>query len=72
MHAIAPRKIFIQEGEYTINNSSSPGSSFGQFKWDLWWTKWNWDRFSASTSVSPATHSTDCSILIIYHPGPVH
>jgi hypothetical protein len=46
--------------------------------WDLWWTKWHWDRFSPSTSVSSAnSHSTDCStfiiiiiiIIIIYHQG---
>jgi hypothetical protein len=37
---------------------------------DLWWTKWHWGRFSPSTSVSSAnSHSTDCSTLIIYHPG---
>jgi hypothetical protein len=29
--------------------------------WDLWWTKWHCGRFSTSTSVSPAKHSTDCS-----------
>jgi hypothetical protein len=32
----------------------------------LWWTKWHWDRFSPSTSVSPVnSHSTDCSATII-------
>jgi hypothetical protein len=37
----------------------------------LWWTKWRWGRFSASTSVSPANlHSTNCSsITLIYHLG---
>jgi hypothetical protein len=26
--------------------------SWGQSRWDLWWTKWHWDRFfSPSTSV---------------------
>jgi hypothetical protein len=33
--------------------------------WDLWWTKRHWGRFSANTSVSPVSHSTDCSTLII-------
>jgi hypothetical protein len=33
--------------------------------WNLWWTKWNWGRFSPSTSVSPANpHSTKCSTFI--------
>jgi hypothetical protein len=35
-------------------------------KWDLWWTKWRWGRFSLSTLVSPANlHSTKFSIIII-------
>jgi hypothetical protein len=39
-----------------------------QVMWDLWWTKWHWDRLLLSTSVSLAnSHSTKCSILI-YHP----
>jgi hypothetical protein len=38
-----------------------------QDMWDLWWAKWHWGRFSASTEVSLATHSTDCSTLIIIH-----
>jgi hypothetical protein len=33
--------------------------------WVLWWTKRHWGRFSPSTSVSPATYSTDFSIIII-------
>jgi hypothetical protein len=39
--------------------------------WDLWWTKWRWDRFSPSAPVSPAKlHSTNFStITITYHPG---
>jgi hypothetical protein len=40
----------------------------------LWWTKRHWGRFSPSTSVSPANHSTDFSIIIItrgWHNRPV-
>jgi hypothetical protein len=37
----------------------------GQVMWDLWWTKWHWNRFSPSTLISPSNHSTDCSTLII-------
>jgi hypothetical protein len=33
--------------------------------WGLWWTKRHWGRFSPSTSVSPANHSTNFSISII-------
>jgi hypothetical protein len=42
-----------------------PGSVLGLVKWDLWWTKWPRGRFSPSTSVSPANHSTNFSILTI-------
>jgi hypothetical protein len=33
--------------------------------WGLWWTKQHWGRFSPSTSVSPANHSTSFSIITI-------
>jgi hypothetical protein len=39
---------------------SRPGSM-----WGLWWTKRHCGRFSPSTSVSPANHSTNFSIIII-------
>jgi hypothetical protein len=32
--------------------------------WGLWWTKRHWGRFFPSTSVYPANHSTDFSIII--------
>jgi hypothetical protein len=38
----------------------------GQSMWGLWCTKRHWDRFSPSTSVSPANHhSTNFSNIII-------
>jgi hypothetical protein len=52
--------------------SQRPGfeSRSGQVMWDFWWTRGQWSRFSMSASVSPTnSHSTDCSTLIIYHPG---
>jgi hypothetical protein len=54
-----------------ISHRGGPGSRPGLVKWDLWWTKWRWSRFSPSTSVSPANlHSTNCStITLIYHLG---
>jgi hypothetical protein len=42
--------------------------------WCLWWTKRHWGRFSPSTSVSPANHSTIFAIIIIirgWHNSPV-
>jgi hypothetical protein len=38
-----------------MNKKKIPGQSM----WDLWWTKWHWNRFSPSTSVFPYQfHST--------------
>jgi hypothetical protein len=42
--------------------------------WGLCWTKRHWGRFSPSTSVSPANHSTNFSIIIItrgWHNTPI-
>jgi hypothetical protein len=42
--------------------------------WGLWWTKRHWGRFSPSTAVSPANHSTNFSIIIItrgWHNRPI-
>jgi hypothetical protein len=53
-------------GDITKGQCSSPR----QVMWDSWWKKWHRGTFSPSTSVSPAkSQSTDCSTLIIYHPG---
>ena len=27
------------------SHSGGPGSVPGHSMWDLWWTKWHWDRF---------------------------
>jgi hypothetical protein len=54
-------------GKSPVSHCGGPGSSPDQV---MWWTKWFWDRFSTSTSVSHAnSHSTDCSTFIISHPG---
>jgi hypothetical protein len=41
--------------------------------WGLWWAKRHWGRFSPSTSVSPANHSTNFSIIITrgWHDRPI-
>jgi hypothetical protein len=32
--------------------------------WNLWWTKWHWDRFSPNTSVFPCQfHSIGAPLL---------
>jgi hypothetical protein len=65
----------VQKGSSSMCHSSpgshcsGPGWIPGQVMRDLWWTKWHWDRFPPSTSVSFAnSQSTLCSTLI-YHPG---
>jgi hypothetical protein len=48
------------------SNIGGPDSNPGLVMWDLWWTKWRWDRFSPSISVSPANfHSTNFSTITI-------
>jgi hypothetical protein len=46
------------------SHRGGPGSRTGSM-WGFWWTKWHWGRFSPSTSVSPANHSTDFSSIIL-------
>jgi hypothetical protein len=74
------RNISFRTGRISFNVRSSSSSSSGGGggggsrgglgsrpvnMWGLWWTKRRWGRFSPSTSVSPANHSTDFSIIII-------
>jgi hypothetical protein len=33
------------EGNVRLSHRGGPGSIPGQSMWDLWWTKWHWDRF---------------------------
>jgi hypothetical protein len=54
---VVPRTPSIHRG--------GPDSILGRSMWDLWWTKWHWDRFSPqSTSVFPCQfHSTGATLL---------
>jgi hypothetical protein len=55
------------------SHRGGPGSRPGSM-WSLWWTKRHWGRISPSTSVSPANHSTNFSIIIItrgWHNRPI-
>jgi hypothetical protein len=63
-------KVYLELTNH-LSDRSGPGSIPGLVKWDLWWTKWRWGRFSPSTSVSPANlHSTNCStVTLTYHLG---
>jgi hypothetical protein len=33
--------------------------------WDLWWTKWHWDRFFSELSVFPCRFHSTCATLIV-------
>jgi hypothetical protein len=64
------RRGHISGSQSSTSQRGGPGSSPGQVMWDLWWTKRHWGRFSPSTSVFPTNYnSTECSTLIICHPG---
>jgi hypothetical protein len=32
--------------------------------WDLWWTKWHWDRFFSELSVFPCRFHSNCKNLV--------
>jgi hypothetical protein len=51
-------------GYSLASHRGGPGLRPGSM-WGLWWTKRHWGRFSPSTSVSPANHFTNFSIIII-------
>jgi hypothetical protein len=45
--------------------SSGPGSRPDHTMWDLWWTKWHWDRFYSESFGFPLSVSFHrCSIFI--------
>jgi hypothetical protein len=36
-----------------------------KYMWDLWWTKWHWDRFISELSVLPCRfHSTGAPLIV--------
>jgi hypothetical protein len=56
-----------------LSHRGGPGSCQDNM-WGLWWRKRHWGRFSPSTSVSSANHSTNFSIIIItrdWHNRPI-
>jgi hypothetical protein len=51
----------------TVSHHCGPVLILGQIMWDLWWTKWHWNRFypTCSTSVSLAnSHSSNWLIVM--------
>jgi hypothetical protein len=50
------------------SHSGSSNSMPGQSMWDLWWTKWHWDRFLSEYFSFPLSVSFHhCSILIFIY-----
>jgi hypothetical protein len=45
------------------------GSRPVQYVWDLWWTKWQWDRFSSEFFGLFLSIASRRGSLSIYHPG---
>jgi hypothetical protein len=41
-----------------------PGSILGRSIWDLWWTKWHWDRFPPVNFILPVLHYKEKRIFI--------
>ena len=46
----------------TMTGRGGPGSIPGQFMWDLWCTKWHWDRIFSSTGLPLSISFNLCSI----------
>jgi hypothetical protein len=44
--------------------SGGPGSRPGQSMWDLWWTKWQWNRLLSESLFSLAVSFHRCPIFI--------
>jgi hypothetical protein len=63
-----PCKAVDRSGGWSpVSHRGGPGSSPGHVMWDLWWKKWQWDRFSPSTSVSPANSPLHQQLHIHHH-----
>ena len=54
-------------GQLPASHRGGPGSISGQSVWDLWWTKWHWDRYFPKYFGFPLSFSFHrCSITCKY------
>jgi hypothetical protein len=54
----------VKLSDKLIPIGAGPVSLPGQFMWDLWWTKWHWDRFFSESFGFPLSVSFHrCSIF---------
>jgi hypothetical protein len=69
MHLHETRPCYSSGGWSPASHRGGQGSIPGRAMWALWWTKWRWDMFLLSTSVSPTnSYSAKFSILIYHRP----
>jgi hypothetical protein len=52
-----------------LHNSVQSGLNFSQSMWDLWWTKWHWDRFISEFLGSALSVSFHCCSPYSCHLG---
>jgi hypothetical protein len=56
------RPCHSSDGYSISSHYGGQGSNPALIMWNLWWSKWRWNKFSPSTSVFLANfHSTNCS-----------
>jgi hypothetical protein len=51
----------------STSHHGGPGSQLGQSMWDLWWIKWQWAGFSASSSIFSLSVSFHRDSILMYH-----
>jgi hypothetical protein len=54
------------DGQSPASHCGGPGSIPGQSMWDLWWTKWQWDRFFLKYFGFPLSVSFHSSIQLLW------
>jgi hypothetical protein len=63
-HKIRPSARNFDAIAQTVSRCGGPDSRPGQSMWDLWWTKWHWDRFFSVFFCFPLSRSFHhCSIF---------
>jgi hypothetical protein len=59
------RRAMAQAVSRQLLTTEAQGRSRVKSMWDLWWTKWHWDRFFSELSVFPCQfHSTGAPLLV--------
>jgi hypothetical protein len=48
------------------SHHGGPGSISSQWKWDMWWRKWHWDRFCSKHITFPLSVSFNWCLILIH------